>query len=197
MRFRKCVGTLLLMGLLAACGGRTDGGRFHPSGKASADDPSAASAGSAGSAGTGTDGTDANPGVGTPAPKTPQSALAAYRSYQLAYEQAYEGNDATVLRPVAMDPLLTTISKDIASVRADGLIWRFHNVINPQVQGTSTDGSTVVILDCLKTLGAYKYDAKTGKRISAWRGGTSEYQATMRYSSSIWKISDATEGGKC
>jgi hypothetical protein len=96
-----------------------------------------------------------------------------------------------------MDPLLTTISKDIASVRAKGLIWRFHNVINPHIQGSSADGSTVVILDCLKALGAYKYDAKTGKRLSSWRGGTSQYQAIMRYSSNIWKISDATEGGKC
>ena len=194
MRFRKCVGTLLLVGLLAACGGRTEGGGFHPSGKAPADGESTASSGSAAG---GTGGVDANPGVGTPAPKTPQSALAAYRAFQLAYEKAYQTNDASVLNPVAMDPLLTRTSSDIASVRAKGLIWRFHNVINPQVQGSSTDGSTVVVLDCLKTLGAYKFDAKTGKRLSSWRGGTVEYQATMRYSSNIWKISDAIEGGKC
>jgi len=194
MRFHKCVGTLLLVGLLAACSGRTESGGFHPNGKAPADGDSTASSGS--TAG-GTGGVDANPGVGTPAPKTPQSALAAYRAYQLAYEKAYQTNDASVLNPVAMDPLLTRTSKDVASVRAKGLIWRFHNVINPQVQGSSTDGSTVVVLDCLKTLGAYKFDAKTGKRLSSWRGGTAQYQATMRYSSNIWKISDAIEGGKC
>ncbi|MGH3379971.1 MAG: hypothetical protein ACRDP6_35095 [Actinoallomurus sp.] len=194
MRFRKCVGTLLLVGLLAACGGRTDGGGFHPSGTAPVGGDSAPTSGSAAG---GTGGVDANPGVGTPAPKTPQSALTAYRAYQLAYEKAYQTNDASVLNPVAMDPLLTRTSKDIASVRVKGLIWRFHNVINPQVQGSSTDGSTIVVLDCLKTLGAYKFDAKTGKRLSSWRGGTAQYQATMRYSSNIWKISDAIEGGKC
>jgi hypothetical protein len=193
MRFRKCGGTLLLVGLLAACGGRTEGGGFHPNGRAPADGSSASAASSAGGAGA----ADGNPGVGTPAPRTPQSALAAYRTYQLAYEKAYETNDVSVLTPVAMDPLLAAVAKDIASVRADGWIWRFHNAINPRVQGSSTDGATVIILDCLKTLGSYKFSAKTGRRLSSWRGGTAEYQATMRYSSSIWKISEATEGGKC
>jgi hypothetical protein len=194
MEFRKCVGPLVLMGLLAACGSRTDGGGFHPSGQVPSDGSSSAPKASSTD---GADTVDGNPGVGSPAPKTPQSALVAYRGYQLAYEKAYETNDASVLDPVAMDPLLATVAKDIASVRADGLIWRFHNAINPHVQGSSTDGSTVVILDCLKTLGSYKFDAKTGKRLGSWRGGTAEYQATMRYSSNIWKISDATVGGKC
>lgn len=197
MRFRKCVGTLLLVSLVAACGGRTEGGGFHPSGKAPSGGSSVGSETSPGSAASGSGAVDTNPGVGTPSPKTPQSALAAYRAYQLAYERAYENNNASLLNPVAMDPLLTTISKDIASVSADRFIWRFHNVINPQVQGTSADGSTVVILDCLETIGAFKYDAKTGKRLGSFRGGTSQYQATMRYSSNIWKISDGTKGGKC
>jgi hypothetical protein len=197
MRFRKCVGTLLLVSLAAACGSRTEGGGFHPSGRVPADASSTGSSGSSGSAANGPGAVDTNPGVGTPAPKTPQSALSAYRAYQLAYEQAYLDNDASVLNPVVMDPLLTVISKDIASVRTDGLIWRFHNVLNPKIQGSSSDGSTVVILDCVRTLGSYKFSAKTGKRLAAWRGGTAEYQAIMRYSADIWKISEATEGGKC
>jgi len=197
MRFRTCVGTLLLVGSLTACGSRTEGGGFHPSGKAPADGASPGSSSSATSGAGGAVAGDGHPGVGTSAPKTPQSALAAYRGYQLAYEKAYETNDASVLDPVAMDPLLTAVAKDIEAVRADGFIWRFHNAINPRVQGNSDDGATVVILDCLKTLGSYKFSAKTGRRISSWRGGTAQYQATMRYSSSIWKISDATEGGKC
>lgn len=196
MRFRQRVGTLLLVSLVAACGGRTQEGGFHPSGKAQTNAPVAGSA-SAGSGAAGSGAVDTNPGVGTPSPETPEAALAAYRAYQLAYERAYQSNDASVLNPVAMDPLLARIAKDIASVRASGRIWRFHNVINPQVQGSSADRSTVVIIDCLKTLGAYKFDAKTGRRLGSFRGGTSLYQATMRYSSSIWKISDATEGGKC
>lgn len=197
MRFRKCVGTLLLMGLLAACGGRTDGGGFHPSGKAPTDGSSAGSSTSSGSAANGSGAVDANPGVGTPSPKTPQAALAAYRSYQLAYEQAYENNDPSVLKPVAMDPLLSVVAKDIASLRSDGVIWRFHNVLNPRVQGGSADGSSVVILDCVRALGSYKFSAKTGTRLESWRGGTAQYQAIMRYSTNIWKISEATEAGKC
>ncbi len=196
MQFRKCVGTLMLVGMLAACGKPASGGGFHPSGQAPADGGSAASSSGADSGASGASGAG-TPGVGSPAPKTPQSALAAYRGYQLAYEKAYDTNDVSVLDPVAMDPLLATISRDLASVRAKGLIWRFHNIVNPKVQGTSTDGSSVVILDCVRTLGSYKYDAKTGRRLAAWRGGTALYQATMRYAGTTWKISEATEGGKC
>jgi hypothetical protein len=183
------------MGLLAACGGRASGGGFHPSGKPLADGsstaPSGATSGEAGSpAGTA-------PGSGGPMPKTPQSALAAYRGYQLAYERAYENNDPSILNAVAMEPLLSLVSRDINDIRGQGFIWRFHNVLNPHVQGGSADGSSVVILDCVKTLGSYKFSAKTGRRIGSYRGGTSAYQATMRYSDSTWKISEATGGGKC
>jgi hypothetical protein len=196
MRFRKCVGSLLLMGLLAACGGRASEGGFHPSGgQAPADGsstgPSAGAGGASGSAGAGT------PGAGGPAPKTPQSAMAAYRGYQLAYERAYENNDASILNAVATDPLLSKVSQDIAGIRAQGIFWRFHNVLNPQIQGGSADGSSVVILDCVKTLSSYKFNAKTGKRMGSWRGGPADYQAIMRYSDDTWKISEATEGGPC
>jgi len=102
-----------------------------------------------------------------------------------------------VLNAVAMDPLLAQVSQDVADVRAKGLIWRFHNVLNPGVQGRSKDGSAVVILDCVHTLGAYKFDAKTGKRLNAWRGGSRQYQAIMRFAGNTWKISDARQGGKC
>ncbi|MFB9832104.1 hypothetical protein [Actinoallomurus acaciae] len=196
MRFRKCVGPLVLMGLLAACGGRTDGGGFHPNGQATDDDSSAAPlSGAPGSAGASAGTT--TPGAGGPMPKTPQSALAAYRGYQLTYEMAYENNDPSLLNPVAVDPLLSTVTRDINEIRAQGYIWRFHNVLNPHVQGTSADGSTVVVLDCIKTLGSYKFSAKTGRRLGSYRGGTAAYQATMRYSDSTWKISEATEGEKC
>ncbi|GAA4520731.1 hypothetical protein GCM10023191_098080 [Actinoallomurus oryzae] len=194
MRFRKSVGPLVLMGLLAACGSRAQTGGFHPNGQAPGDGASAAS--SSGATGGATAGDDA-PGAGAPAPKTPQSALAAYRAYQLAYERAYETNDAGGLSAVAMDPLLSKVTQDIGAVRAQGLIWRFHNILNPRVQGSSSDLSTVVILDCVRTLGSYKYSAKTGRRLTSWRGGTVQYQAVMRYSDDVWKISEATEGEKC
>lgn len=194
MRFRKCVGTLMLVGLLTACGTRSPGG-FHPSGHAAPPgDSNASPAGQTSSSGASPDATG---GGDTPQPKTPQSALAAYRNYQLAYERAYETNDASVLDPVAMDPMLSEVTQDVADIRAKGVIWRFHNVLNPRVQGTSNDGSSVVILDCVRTLGAYRYDAKTGKRLNGWRGGSREYQAIMRYSDDSWKISEARQGGKC
>jgi hypothetical protein len=196
MRFRKCVGSLLLMGLLAACGGRASEGGFHPSGGQALGDgsstaPSAGATGSAGSSG------DGAPGAGAPAPKTPQSAMAAYRTYQLAYERAYKNNDPSMLNTVAIDPLLAKVVQDINGIRSQGIAWHFHNVLNPKIQGASPDGSSVVILDCVMTLGSYKFNAKTGKRLGLWRGGTATYQAIMRYSDDTWKISEATEGGKC
>ena len=195
MEFRKCVGPLVLMGLLAACGSRTDGGGFHPSGQAGAGGSSAAaSASGSGAAGASGGGT---PGTGATAPRTPQAALAAYRTYQLTYERAYKNNDPSVLNTVAMDPLLAKVTEDINGIRAQGIAWHFHNVLNPKVQGASADGSSVVILDCVMTLGSYKFDARTGDRLGLWRGGTATYQAIMRYSDGAWKISEATEGGKC
>jgi hypothetical protein len=198
MRFRKCVGPLVLTGLLAACGSRAQTGGFHPNGQASGDGSSTASSGgtdaSSGASGA-TPGTSAVPGA--PMPRTPQSALAAYRGYQLTYELAYENNDPSRLTAVAVDPLLTIITQDINKIRAAGHIWRFHNVLNPHVQGTSADGSSVVILDCVRTLGSYQFSAKTGRRLGSYRGGTAVYQATMRYTDSTWKISQATEGEKC
>lgn len=198
MRFRKCVGPLVLMGLLAACGSRTDSGGFHPSGQAPADRSSTASStGTGGTSGSAGDAGNGSPVAGAPAPRTPQAALAAYRGYQFAYERAYENNDPGLLNPVAMDPLLSKVARDIDDVRGQGVIWRFHNVLNPQIQGGSKDGTSVVILDCVTTLGSYKFDARTGRRLGSWRGGTAEYQAIMRYSDDTWKISEATEGGKC
>jgi hypothetical protein len=183
------------MGLLAACGSRTNGGGFHPSGQAPKAGSSAADSPGAGA--TSGAASDGSPAPGGPMPMTPQAALAAYRSYQIAYERAYETNDPSVLAPVAMEPLLGTIRQDMADISAQGVIWRFHNVLNPKIQGKGADGASVTIIDCLKTLSAYEYDAKTGKRLSSYRGGTSQYQAIMRYTDNTWKISDATRGGKC
>jgi hypothetical protein len=194
MQFRKCVGSLLLMGLLAACGSRADSGGFHPSGQAGAGGSAAASAGASGTSDASGRGT---PGSGAPAPRTPQAALAGYRTYQLAYERAYKNNDPSVLNGVAMDPILAKVTRDINDVRSQGFSWHFHNVLSPKVQGGSPDGSSVVILDCVLTLRSYKFNATTGKRLGLWRGGSAQYQAIMRYSDDTWKISEATEGGKC
>jgi hypothetical protein len=190
MRFRRCVGTLLLASSLTACGSRTSGG-FHPSGQVPSGDHTTTSSGG------GTQGTSSTAPAGDPTAKTPQSALAAYKTYQRVYEQIYETGNAAPLNSVAIDPQLSLITKDLASVQAQGVIWRFHNVLNPRIQGRSADDSTVVILDCVQTLGAYRFSAKTGKRLSAWRGGNYLYQAIMRFADGSWKISEARQGRKC
>ncbi|WP_345354251.1 hypothetical protein [Actinoallomurus liliacearum] len=141
--------------------------------------------------------TAGGPASNGPLPRTPQSAVVAYREYQRMYEQAYETNDTSRLDTVAMDPLLSIIEKDVAKIQRQGVFWRFHNVLNPQVQGGSKDDSVVVILDCVRTLGSYRFSARTGKRLAAWRDGSHLYQAVMRYSDGTYKISDATEGRKC
>ncbi|GAB3986331.1 hypothetical protein GCM10029978_101570 [Actinoallomurus acanthiterrae] len=200
MRFRLCVGTLTLVGLLTACGGHASGG-FHPSGQVLPDSPTTSSSGTSAPQSDGTAGT-ADPGSspatgGGPLPRTPQSALTAYREYQRMYEQAYESNDTSRLDAVAMDPLLSIIDKDVANIQRQGVFWRFHNVLNPRVQGGSKDDSIVVIIDCVRTLGSYRFSAKTGKRLAAWHDGSNLYQAIMRYTDGTYKISDATEGRKC
>lgn len=179
MRVAACL--LALASLLAACGDRPSAGGFHPHGSAPPPEAPAAS-----------------PQSAAPSSASAQgSALAAYRSYQLAYERAYQTNDPRGLTAVATDPLLSQVTDDVARIRAAGVIWRFHNVLNPQVQGRSKDGSRVVILDCVHTLGAYRFDAKTGKRLNAWRGGSRFYQAIMRFSDNTWKISEARQGERC
>lgn len=192
MRFRKCVGSLSLLSLLtAACGGGASPGHFDPGGSGSTDgtgtSPGTAATGSAGGV----------PDSAAPTVKTPQSAMTAYRDYQKVYEKVYETGDPSPLYQVATDPQLSRIVKDVASVRSQGIIWRFHNVLNPRIQGRSGDDSTVVILDCVRTLDAYRYSAKTGKRLGSLHGGASLFQAIMKFDGGQWKISDAKQGGKC
>jgi hypothetical protein len=123
--------------------------------------------------------------------------LARYRAYQRAYEKAYETNDPSGLSAYAMDPLLGIIAADLQKMAAKREIWRFHNVLNPRIQGRSETGATVFVIDCVRTLAAYRYSAKTGRRLGAYRGGARAYQAIWRYVDGTWKISNATEGQKC
>jgi hypothetical protein len=183
-----CVGTLTLVGLLAGCGDRHPGG-FHPSGQAPAAGSGASSAGGVSPAGTAS--------ADDPAARTPESALAAYRNYQHVYEQVAETQNTRALGAVATDPLLSVITKDVAKAKRQGVFWSFHNVLNPRVQGSSADNSTIVILDCVRTLGSYRYSAKTGKRLGSWNEGSHLYQAIMRFTDGVYKISDATQGRKC
>jgi len=187
-RFVTPVGALLLACSLAACGSSGDAGTFQPAGK-----PQSASPAASGSP-------DADSGAAPTGLTTAQidkQVLAVYRGYQRAYERAYETNDPAGLAFYAMDPLLGIIAADLRKTAAKGEIWRFHNLVNPRIQGRSKTGATVFVIDCLQTLGAYRYSAKTGKRLGAFRGGAHAYQAIMRYVDGTWKISNATEGQKC
>lgn len=179
---------LLLACSLAACGSSGNAGTFHPAGQ-----PPSSSPGGSGPA-------DADTGAapsGMTTEQINQQVLARYRAYQRAYERAYETNDAAVLSAYAMDPLLSVISQDLRQLAAKGEIWRFHNVLNPRIQGRSQDGAMVYVIDCVRTLAAYRFAAGSGKRLGAFRGGARAYRAVMKYTGGTWKISNAIEGQKC
>lgn len=193
-RFVTPAGALVLACSLAAtatvtaCGGAGDAGSFRPQGKAQSAVPAPSGGAAAGGA--------APPATLTTA-QIDRQVLDRYRAYQRAYEHAYETNTPAGLTAYAMDPLLGIIAADLRKLAAKGQIWRFHNVLNPKVEGRTQHGSIVFVVDCVRTLGAYRFSAKTGKRLDAFRGGTRAYRALMRYTAGTWKISNATEGQKC
>lgn len=184
-RCTPLAGVTLLGVLIAGCGSSSgENGAFNPSGRPAADVA-----------------TSAAPDAAVPPTLTKQQidqiVLDRYREYQKAYKAAYERNDASDLSTVAMDPLLTIVTKDVEATAAKGEIWRFTNVSNPQIQGRSKDNQTIIVLDCLRTLSAYRYSAKTGKLIAERQGGAFAYQAIMQYTRDSWKISEAKWGKKC
>jgi hypothetical protein len=187
-RFVTPVGALILGCLLTGCGGSSgSAGAFDPAGQPQTSAPAAAPATSAPSA--------------PPSTMTVQQintqVLARYRAYQKAYEKAYERNDPSGLTAHVMDPLLGVIAKDIEKMTAKQEIWRFHNVLNPRIKGRAPNSSVVTVIDCVRTLAAYRFSTKTGKRLGAYRGGTRAYLAVLKYVDGTWKISNATEGQKC
>jgi hypothetical protein len=186
-RFVTPVGAFLLGCLLAGCGGSSgSAGAFDPAGRPQTP-ASSAPAGAPGSA----------PPSTMTTQQINQQVLARYRAYQKAYEKAYERNDPGGLSAHVMDPLLGAITKDIGELVAKREIWRFHNVLNPRIQWRASNGSTVYVIDCVRTLAAYRFSATTGKRLGAYRGGARAYQAVLKYVDGTWKISNATEGQKC
>jgi hypothetical protein len=185
-RFLRPVEVFALACSLAACGSSGSAGAFDPVGRPQSAAPSS----------------DAGePAAAPPATMTTRQidsrVLARYREYQRVYKQVYETNDPTPLTSVAVDPLLTIVTKDVQKTAAKGEVWRFTNLLNPKIQGRSKDDSIVVVLDCVRTLDAYRYSATSGKRISAFRGGTFLYQAVMKFADGTWKISEARRGKKC
>lgn len=126
-----------------------------------------------------------------------KTVLKRYRAYQDAYKKAYETNDATALPYVAMDPLLTEVTNDVAATKAKGVIWRFTNTFNPRVYARSKDSTKVYVIDCVNTLVAYRYSAKTGKRIEQLPGEAFVYRATVAYDSGTWKVAANVRDRQC
>lgn len=186
--FARSIGLLALAGLIGGCSSSASpsSGSFKPSGRSgdSTAPPAAATP------------TETPPTTMTEQ-QVKQTALSRYREYQRVYKHVYETNNPAELSTVVMDPLLTTITKDVEATARNGEIWRFTNVLNPKVQAASKDHSVVVLLDCVRTLGAYRYSATSGKRLQAYRGGTFFYQVVMKYAGGTWKAAESKQGKQC
>ena len=145
----------------------------------------------------------ANPSPAADAPSAVPTAelyrtvLQRYRAYQDAYKKAYETNDPSALPDVAADPLLTEVTNDVEATKAKGVIWRFTNTFNPRVYARSKDSTKVYVIDCVSTLAAYRYSAKTGKRLSGGPGVAYIYRTTFQYASGTWKAAATVQDKKC
>ncbi|TYB46612.1 hypothetical protein [Actinomadura chibensis] len=126
-----------------------------------------------------------------------KTALKRYREFQAAYKKAYETNDPTALSAVAMDPLLSEVTRDVEATKAKGEIWRFTNTLNPRVYARATDNTKVYVIDCVRTLAAYRFSATTGKRTGELPGGTYAYRATVQYDSGVWKVAANVKDRPC
>ena len=126
-----------------------------------------------------------------------KTVLQRYREYHDAYKKAYETNDPTNLPTVAMDPLLSDVTKDVEATKAKGEIWRFTNTFNPRVYAHSKDSTKVYVIDCVRTLAGYRFSVATGKRTGTVPGGTFVYRATIQYDAGTWKVAANVRDGQC
>jgi hypothetical protein len=130
-------------------------------------------------------------------PQFQQSVLNGYRNYMAVYEQAYETNDVSKLHQYAIDPLLSQVVDELQANTNKKIIWRFHNVLDPILQGWSNDRSLAVVLDCVQNLGAYEYSLADGHRLTFKKPTRIYYQTHMRYMQGIWKAVSLKTGGPC
>ncbi|MEW2352584.1 hypothetical protein [Spirillospora sp. NPDC029432] len=186
---RSCVRPALtltaLAVLTAACGRQPSSGDFEPNGSLARNTPATTSQ------------PPATPPSAVPTPQLNQTVLTRYREYQRVYKRVYETNDPSELGTVAMDPLLTQITRDVEKTRAAGEIWRFTNISNAKVYARAKDGLTVYVVDCLRTLASYRFSAKTGKRIGGGEGGAYLHRTAVRYDAGTWKVSETVRDDKC
>jgi hypothetical protein len=173
-------------GLLAGCGGQGSAGTFRPEGD------------QAGGSAPGAPPGRARPAAVDTAALTP-TIIAQYRRFQQVYETSFAMNDTSELAAVATEPILSELIRTAERARAKGVYWRYHNVLNPRLIQITADGRQAVVADCVRTLGAYEYDAKTGKQLVAHdKSGLARYRAVMTLAGNTWKLSTArSEVGKC
>ncbi|WP_329519636.1 hypothetical protein [Spirillospora sp. NBC_01491] len=179
---RHAVPALLLAALpLTACGeSAPSGGDFKPNGSLSSAVPTAAP-----------------PPSAIPTEQIDKTVLERYHEYQTVYQRAYEANDPAELGTVAVDPLLSRVTGDIERTKARGELWRFTNVSNAKVYARSKDGLIVYVVDCLRTVGGYRFSAKTGKRLSGGAGKAYLHRAAVRYGAGTWKVSETNRDKQC
>jgi hypothetical protein len=170
---------------VAGCGssGSSANGRLAPSGSLDNGAAAPSKAGGAPSA--------------VPTEELFKTVLKRYRAYQDAYKKAYDTNDPSGLADVAMDPLLTEVTKDVETVKAKGEIWRFTSTFNPRVYARSKDGTKVYVIDCIRTLLSYRYSARTGKRIDGGPGDARVFRTTLQYDSGVWKAAAFVRDKTC
>ena len=185
--------------LLSGCGSssKAKGGGFAPAGgdtptstAPGVTDPSAPSASASASAA----------GLAPSAMTTPQfkqAVLSGYKAYMTAYEHAYATNITSTLGQYAADPVLGKVTKEIQADAAKKVVWRFHNVLNPQLQGWATDRTLAVVLDCVQNLGWYKYSLTSGARTGTKSAGNNYYQTHLKYVDAVWKVTEVKVGGRC
>ncbi|MGH3244311.1 MAG: hypothetical protein ACRDNL_28320 [Spirillospora sp.] len=179
------LGFTLTAFLVAGCGssGSSSSGELAPNGSLNDGVPAASPA--------------AAPPSGIPPKQLYKTVLDRYRAYQAAYKKAYETNNAAELPSVALDPLLSQVTKDVESTRAKGEIWRFTNTFNPRVYARAKDSTKIYVIDCVRTLAAYRFSARTGKRIDGGPGSAYVYRATVQYDSGAWKVAATVRDKPC
>lgn len=170
---------------VAGCGssGSSSSGELAPSGTFDGGDAPASPAADAPSA--------------IPTAQLFETVLKRYREYQAAYKKAYEKNDPSELDAVAMDPLLSQVTKDVEATKARGEIWRFSNTLNPRVYARSKDSTKVYVIDCIRTLAAYRYSAETGERLDGGPGDAYVQRTTLQYDSGTWKAAATARDERC
>ncbi|TDC46312.1 hypothetical protein E1281_28180 [Actinomadura sp. KC345] len=176
---------LVLLALCAGCGSSSSSssGELAPNGSFETGAPAPASTAVAPSA--------------IPTAQLFETVLKRYREYQAAYKEAHESGDTSELGAVAMDPLLTQITRDVQAIRDKGETWRYTSTFNPRVYARSKDSTKIYVVDCIRTLVGYRYSAETGERLGGGPGGAHLFRSTLQYDSGVWKVAASVRKKNC